>query len=57
MSNSQARHRVLTVHFTQASVLALNSVLLESASFLMDGFREETPFIICKGIRDNNVSL
>ena len=44
------KHRVLTSHFSNASVLSLNSVLLESPSSLTEPFAEETPLIICQGM-------
>ncbi|KAJ4303228.1 translational activator of GCN4 [Kalmusia sp. IMI 367209] len=54
--------RVLTTHFSKASMLALNAILLDSPDALVDGFPEETVDIISKGIghsqpvvRDNSV--
>lgn len=42
--------RVLTTHFSKASILALNAVLLDSPDALFDNFPEETVDIIAKGI-------
>jgi hypothetical protein len=42
--------RVLTTHFSKASILALNAVLLDSPDALIDNFPDETVDIIAKGI-------
>ncbi|KAF1967533.1 ARM repeat-containing protein [Bimuria novae-zelandiae CBS 107.79] len=42
--------RVLTTHFSKATILALNAVLLDSPDTLIDIFPEETVDIISKGI-------
>ncbi|PSN61367.1 translational activator [Corynespora cassiicola Philippines] len=42
--------RVLTTHFTKASVLALNAVLLDAPSALAEHFPDDTISIICQGI-------
>ncbi|KAL1597320.1 translational activator of GCN4 [Paraconiothyrium brasiliense] len=54
--------RILTTHFSKASILALNAVLLDSPDALIDNFSDETVDIISKGIassqdivRDNAV--
>ncbi|KAJ9309219.1 hypothetical protein DTO217A2_1157 [Paecilomyces variotii] len=44
------KNRVLSTHFTHASVLGLNAVLVESPSLLPENFPAETPSIICQGI-------
>lgn len=50
--------RVLTTHFTQSSVLALNAVLVESPSLLTEGaFAEDLPAVICQGLSSKNVSI
>ncbi len=41
---------------SNASVLSLNSVLLESPATLTEQYAQETPAIICQGIRNKNVS-
>ena len=51
------KNRVLTSHFTNASVLALNAVLLESAATITESFPHETPTIMCQGIAGQNVRL
>ena len=50
------RHRVLTTHFSNASVLSLNSILVESPNSLIHTFAQETPAIICQGISNKDVS-
>lgn len=52
---SLIKHRVLANNITTSSALALNSVLLESPRSLLDSFSQETPNIICQGIRHRNV--
>ncbi|KAF2478194.1 ARM repeat-containing protein [Lindgomyces ingoldianus] len=44
------KSRVLTTHFSKASVLALNAILLDSPSALAPTFADETVSIICAGI-------
>jgi hypothetical protein len=52
------KNRVMTTHFTQASVLALNAVLLESPQTITESaFAEELPSLICQGISNRNVSF
>jgi hypothetical protein len=51
------KQRVLTTHFTRASVLGLNSVLVEAPEALTTtSFATETPKVICRGIASKNVS-
>ena len=54
---SLIKHRVLANHITTSSALALNSVLLESPSTLLESFSHETPTIICQGINNKSVSV
>ena len=42
--------RVLTTHFSKASILALNAVLLDSPDALIENFADETVEVIAKGI-------
>ena len=49
--------RVLTSHITSSSALSLNSVLLESPTTLTDNFSQETPALICQGIRNKNTFI
>lgn len=44
------KSRVLTTHFSKASVLALNAILLDSADALSETFADETVHIISQGI-------
>ncbi|TKA61965.1 hypothetical protein B0A49_11794, partial [Cryomyces minteri] len=46
--------RVLTSHLSNASVLALNAILLDSPSTLTGRFPEETSATICRGIASNH---
>ncbi|CAG8952268.1 hypothetical protein HYFRA_00001008 [Hymenoscyphus fraxineus] len=49
------KNRVMTTHFSQASVLALNAVLYESASSLTESaFAEDLPKVICQGMLSKN---
>ena len=50
------RTRVLSTHMSNASVLNLNSVLLESPAILIEGYAQETAAVICHGIRNKDVS-
>lgn len=52
----QSRNRVLTTHFTHASVLGLNALLVESPTILTENFAAETHSIICQGIAHKDVS-
>ncbi len=52
------KNRVMTTQFSHSSVLALNSVLLESSQTLTESvFAEELPALICQGISSKNVSV
>ncbi|KAF2792098.1 translational activator [Melanomma pulvis-pyrius CBS 109.77] len=44
------KSRVLTTHFSKASVLALNAILLTSPEALTETLADETVSIICQGI-------
>ncbi|KAF2203113.1 translational activator [Delitschia confertaspora ATCC 74209] len=45
------KSRVLTTHFSKATVLALNAILLDSAEALTKSFPDETVSTICQGIQ------
>ncbi|KAK4997921.1 translational activator of GCN4 [Elasticomyces elasticus] len=49
-ASSLIKTRVLTTHFTHASVLALNSALLESPQSLTENYADQLPTVLCKGI-------
>jgi hypothetical protein len=52
------KNRVMTIHFSQSSVLALNAVLLESPSSLTKtAFADDLPEIVCQGMESKNVSI
>ncbi|BDD63159.1 hypothetical protein MAP00_008092 [Monascus purpureus] len=51
------KNRVVTTHFTHASILALNAVLVESPSSLAEHFTAETPSLICQGISHKDVFI
>jgi hypothetical protein len=54
---SLIKNRVVTTHFSQSSVLAMNAVLLESPSTLTEGaFADNLPEVICQGMASKNVS-
>jgi hypothetical protein len=56
-AGSLIKNRVMTINFSHSSVLALNSVLLESPESLTESaFAEELPTLICQGIISKNVS-
>lgn len=46
---------MLTTHFTHASILGLNAMLVESPSLLIEHFAVETPEVICQGIANKDV--
>lgn len=47
---------MLTTHFTHASVLGLNALLVESPSSLMEHSAAEVQSLICQGISHKDVS-
>jgi hypothetical protein len=49
-ANGLIKQRALSTKMTHASVLNLNSILLESPSSLTEGFQQDTPAVICLGI-------
>ena len=52
------KNRVMTTHFSQSSVLALNAVLLESPSSLTKtAFADDLPEVICQGMANKNASI
>jgi hypothetical protein len=56
-AGSLIKNRVMTTNFSHSSVLALNSVLLESPQSLTESvFAEDLPTLICQGISSKNVS-
>lgn len=55
---SLIKNRAMTTHFTHASILALNSVLLQAPQSLTESsFAEDLPSVICKGIASKDVSI
>jgi hypothetical protein len=52
------KNRVMTTHFSQSSVLALNAVLYESPTSLTESaFADDLPKVICQGMLNKNVSF
>ncbi|WEW57900.1 translational activator of GCN4 [Emydomyces testavorans] len=51
------KNRVLTTHFTHLSVLALNSILVESPKSITDRFPNETVSTLCEGIKNKDVFI
>jgi hypothetical protein len=57
-AGSLIKNRVMTTSFSHSSVLALNSVLLESPQSLTESaFVDDLPALICQGISSKNVSF
>ncbi|KAF2735399.1 ARM repeat-containing protein [Polyplosphaeria fusca] len=50
VSSSLLKARVLTAHHSQASILALNAILLDSPEALTSSFADETVHTICSAI-------
>lgn len=57
IAGSLIKSRVLTTHFSKASVLALNAILLDSPEALTEAFGDETLSIICQGIGDSQPTI
>lgn len=56
-ANGLIKNRVLTTHFSQSSILALNAVLLEAPTAVTEGaFAETLPEVLCQGMANKNVS-
>lgn len=51
------RQRVLVSQVTTATILNLNSILLESPASLTQSYVHETLTVICNGIKDRNVGI
>ncbi|KAF2158029.1 ARM repeat-containing protein [Myriangium duriaei CBS 260.36] len=51
------KSRVLTTHFTYASILALNSILAESAETLTESFDDTLPSLLSQGIKHSNPAI
>ncbi|EMT63778.1 Translational activator GCN1 [Fusarium odoratissimum] len=50
------KNRVATLHFTHSSVLALNSVLVESPDALLQSpLADDLPDLLCQGVTNKNV--
>ncbi|KAI4261804.1 MAG: hypothetical protein L6R42_003005, partial [Xanthoria sp. 1 TBL-2021] len=56
-ATSLIKQRVLVSHVTTASILNLNSVLLESPASLTHSYVQETLTVICNGIRNRNTFI
>ncbi|KAI2486052.1 Translational activator [Pyrenophora tritici-repentis] len=50
VASSLLKARVLTTHFSKASVLALNAILLDAPEALTGSFADDTITVICQGI-------
>ncbi|KAH7354576.1 armadillo-type protein [Pyrenochaeta sp. MPI-SDFR-AT-0127] len=50
IATSLLKTRVLTTHFSRASVLALNAILLDAPSALTEAVADDTVSVICQGI-------
>ncbi|PVI01750.1 ARM repeat-containing protein [Periconia macrospinosa] len=51
------KSRLLTTHFSKASILALNATLVDSPDALTEGFPDETVNIIAQGIAHSQPSI
>ncbi|KAF1916304.1 armadillo-type protein [Ampelomyces quisqualis] len=47
---SLLKTRVLTTHFSKASILALNAIILDAPQALADSFADDSVHVICSGI-------
>ncbi|KAL8765433.1 MAG: hypothetical protein Q9209_007501 [Squamulea sp. 1 TL-2023] len=56
-ATSLIKQRVLVSHTTMASILNLNSVLLESPASLIPAYAQEVSTVICQGIGNRNTSI
>lgn len=57
-ANGLLKNRVATTHFTNASVLALNAVLVESPQTLLESpLADDLPDLLCQGMSNKNVCL
>ena len=57
IAHSLLKSRVATTHFTNASVLALNAVFVESAQTLLESpFADDLPELLSQGMSNKNVS-
>ncbi|KAI1633334.1 armadillo-type protein [Biscogniauxia mediterranea] len=55
-ANGLMKNRVVTTHFTNSSVLALNAVLVESPQTLLESpLAEDLPEILCQGMSNKNL--
>jgi hypothetical protein len=50
VASSLLKARVLTTHFSKASVLALNAILLDAPESLAESFADDTIHVICAGV-------
>ncbi|KAL8830579.1 MAG: hypothetical protein Q9170_005670 [Blastenia crenularia] len=56
-ATSLIKQRVLASHISTASILNLNSVLLEASTTLTASYAQETSSVICRGIGSQNVFI
>ncbi|KAF2001392.1 ARM repeat-containing protein [Amniculicola lignicola CBS 123094] len=57
VSASLVKSRVLTTHFSKASLLALNAILLDAPKALTESFAEDTISVICQGISHSQPTI
>ncbi|KAI1389275.1 translational activator GCN1 [Hypoxylon trugodes] len=56
IANGLLKNRVATTHFTNASVLALNAVFVESPQTLLESpLAEDLPDLLCQGMSNKNL--
>lgn len=56
-ASSLIKTRVMMTNMTHASVLGLNAILVDSPASLTEGFAQETPVLICHGIKSKQTFI
>jgi hypothetical protein len=57
VANALLKNRAATTHFSNASVLALNAVFVESPDTLLEStLADDLPDVLCQGMSNKNVS-
>lgn len=56
-ASSLIKTRVMMADMTHSSVLSLNAVLVDSPVSLTEGFAQETPALICRGIKNKQAYI
>ena len=56
-ASSLIKTRVLTTNITNSSILSLNAILCDSPASLTEGFAQETPLLICHGMKSKQTFI